>query len=228
VLPYVNTRARDTLWDRIKDGWAEKYVLPDARRQVREQALNDANPTMISKQISDMQDLGWANLYVTTFIDTNSVVLATKVAQQGTTANLTFAREFQQYINVLADLIDEFQRLDLAASLQLTQPFSDPAHSVQALRKVLFPEVDEGHKQGRGIIKVFLWTAWQRSVMFYFYYLLQVQLRQGYSPEWSSLFAVQGIARLEELDSADYHQSQTQLFFFARSVLVFGREQLLL
>ncbi|KAH8790385.1 hypothetical protein F5882DRAFT_95054 [Hyaloscypha sp. PMI_1271] len=203
ALPFVNTGARGTLWDGIRDGgWAEKFVLPDARLQVGQQTLNDVeyDPATIMKQLSDMQDRVWANLYVTTFIDTNSVVLAIKIAQEGT-ANLIFAREFLQYINALADLIGEFESLNDAASLQFTQAFSDPSPSVQALREALFPKVDDGHKQGRDIIKVFLWTAWQRSVMLYFYYLLQVQLQQGYSPEWGSLFAVRGIQRLEELDS---------------------------
>jgi hypothetical protein len=213
ALPFVNSGNRGTFWDRIRDGaWAEKYVLPDAQLLVRDRALNDANysPETILKQLTDMQDLVWANLYITTFIDTNSVVLATKVAQQGTTGNLPFAREFLQYVNLLADLIHEFEDLENISSLQFIQAFSDPAESVQALRKMLFPEVDDGHEQGRDIIKVFLWTAWQRSFMLYFYYLLQVQLERGYSDEWSSLFAVQGIERLEELDLGAFRGDATE------------------
>jgi hypothetical protein len=86
-------------------------------------------------------------------------VLAAKIAQQGANANLAFAQDVLRYINVLAELIDEYETLDNAASLLVTGPFSDPAPSVQALRRALFPEVDEGQAQGRAILKVFLWTA---------------------------------------------------------------------
>ena len=206
ALPFANTglrRGRGTLWDGIMDGrWASKYVLPDARHHFRLQELDDV--TSIMNLVSNVQNIAWANLYVTTFIDTNSIVLATKIAQQGVNANLAFAQDFLQYVNVLADLIDEYESLDNAASFLVTEPFSDPAPSVQALRRVLFPEVDEDHEQGRAILRVFLWTAWQRSVMLYFYYLLQVQLRQGYSPEWNSLYAIQGITRLSDLDSQSH------------------------
>ncbi|PMD14926.1 hypothetical protein NA56DRAFT_357969 [Hyaloscypha hepaticicola] len=162
------------------------------------------DPASIMNLVSNLQNIAWENLYVTTFIDTNTVVLAAKIAQQGVNANFTFAQDVLQYINLLADLIDEYETLDNAAPLLVTAPFSDPAPSVQALRRVLFPEVDEGQAQGRAILKTFLWTAWQRSVMIYFYYILQIQLIHGYSLEWSSLFAVQGIERLSHLDSHDY------------------------
>jgi len=207
ALPFINSGSGGTFWDGIRDGqWANKYVLPEARHQVGSRALNDEayDPETILGKLSDVQDLVWANLYVTNFVDTNFVILAIKVAQEGTTANIVFARDFLAYINMLADLINEFEYLDSVASLKFARPFSDPTPSVQALREVLFPEVEEGHKQGRDIVKVFLWTVWQRCVMLYFYYLLQVQLQQGCSAEWSSLFAIQGIKRLEELDSGDY------------------------
>jgi hypothetical protein len=194
---------RGTLWDAIKDGrWPSKFVLPEARHNLVLQQPDD--PASIMDLVSNFQDITWANLYVTTFVDTNSVVLAAKIAQQGANADLTFAQGILQYINVLADLIDEYDTLDNAASLWVTEPFSDPAPSVQALRRVLFPEVDEGQVHGRAILRVFLWTAWQRSVMLYFYYILRIQLIHGYSPEWSSLFAIQGIERLSHLDSYDY------------------------
>jgi hypothetical protein len=150
--------------------------------------------------ISNIRDIAWTNLYVTTYIDTNSIVLATKIAQQGARANLAFAREVLEYVNVLADLLDVYEELDNAASLLITEPFSDPAPSVQALRKALFPDFDGDHEQSRAVLRLFLYTAWQRSVMLYFYYILQVQLLQGHSPDWSSLFAIQGIRRLSDLD----------------------------
>lgn len=206
ALPLVNTglmRGKGTIWDGIKDGrWASKFILPNARHHFMPRSPDD--PVSILNLIKNLQDTAWENLYVTTFIDTNSVVLAAKIAQQGTNANLAFAQDVLQYINVLADLVDEFEILDVVASHLHTALFSDPAPSVQALRRALFPEVDEGQAQSRAVLRTFLWAAWQRSVMLYFYYILRIQLLYGYSSEWSSLFAIQGVKRLSHLDSEDY------------------------
>ncbi|RDW57267.1 hypothetical protein BP5796_12717 [Coleophoma crateriformis] len=206
ALPLVKSelmRGNGTLWDGIRNGrWASKFVVPESRHHL--EAQQPAEATSIMDLISKSQDIIWANLYVTQFIDTNSVVLATKIAQQGTKADIVFAQDCLQYINLLADLNDEFDKLDNAASLSIMEPFSDPTLSVQGLKRALFPEVDDGHTQGRAILKVFLWTVWQRSVMLYFYYIIRVQLFHGYPPEWSSLFVVQGIERLSHLDSEDY------------------------
>jgi hypothetical protein len=101
-----------------------------------------------------------------------------------------FAQDVLQYINAFAHLTDEYETLDIAASLLVTGAFPDPAPSAQALRRVLFPEVDERQVKSRAILGVLLWTAWQRSVMLYFHYILRIHLLHGYPPEWSSLFAV--------------------------------------
>ena len=194
------------MFDGLKDtSWVSKFIVPEARHLFKSQDLDGTMSSMdlISEGIR-LQDLSWANFYVTTFIDTNSIALAIKIAQQQGNANFEFAQQFQEYIDLLAQLIDDFEDLDFAARLLMTGPFSDPAPSVQALRRMLFPEVDEYHKQGRAIIRAFLWTSWQRAMMLYFYYLLQVQIRQKAPPEWSSLFAVQGVERLSELDSYEY------------------------
>ncbi|KAG9235280.1 hypothetical protein BJ875DRAFT_374529 [Amylocarpus encephaloides] len=71
---------------------------------------------------------------------------------------------------------------------------------------VLFPEVEEGHKESREVLRIFLWAVWQRSVMLYFYYVLEVQLSQGYSPRWNSMLAIKGIKRLSDLDSDVYRE----------------------
>jgi hypothetical protein len=196
-------RGTGTLWERMRDGrWASKYILPDARHHFRLQELD--NSESILNSLLSLQDLAWENLYVTTYMDTNSIVLATKIAWQGSIADFEFAQSLLQYLNVLANLIDEFEILNTNASLLIMEPYSDPDPSVKALKAVLFPEIDDDHKQGRDILRVFLWAAWQRSVMLYFYYLLQVQLQHGYSPEWASLYAIQGMERLSELDSQSY------------------------
>lgn len=204
-LAFANSlpNRKGTLWDVMNNGrWNSKFILPEARDLLAAQDTDDA--TSIITLLSNYQDITWANLYVTTFIDTNSVILAAKIATRGSTADLAFAQEVSQYVNILAELIDVYEHLNEAASFMNTRPFSDPSPSVQALRQVLFPEVDEGHAQGRSVLRVFLWTAWQRSVMLYFYYVIRMQLLHGYSSEWSSLLAIQGIERLSELDSRDY------------------------
>src|SRR5579871_700464 len=140
-LPLVNRnllRQRDTLWDGIRSGkWASKYLLPDARHYFNQQPSDDTEPLMAL--ISKVQDVAWENFFVTTFIDTNSVVLAMKIAEQGDDANFSFAQDFLQYVNMLADLIDEYESLNDAASLLIMEPFSDPSPSVQELKAALFP-----------------------------------------------------------------------------------------
>lgn len=210
-LPFNNSglrKGRDTIWDGIKDGrWASKYVVPKALSQLQLHSSDEAEAVM--DLIRTMQDVAWNNLYVTTFIDTNSVVLTTQVSLLGTSPDLVFARDFLSYINILAELLDEFDGLVNLADFGITEPLSDPAPSVQALKSALFPEVYDQHEQGRAVQKAFLWTAWQRSVMLYFYYVIGVQLWQGYSSTWNALLAIRGIRRLEALDSQFYRGDST-------------------
>ncbi len=50
------------------------------------------------------------------------------------------------------------------------------------------------------VLKSFLWSAWQRSIMLYFSYIIGAQLWHGSSPKWSSMLAVRGVKRLIELE----------------------------
>ena len=213
TLPLNNSvlrKNRDTLWDGIKDGrWASKYVLPEARSSLRLQP-DDDDPDALIQLVFKIQNLAWDNLYVTTFVDTNTVVLAMLVGFLGCKPDLGIARDFLKYINTLALLLDEYDSLIEVANYGATELFSDPTPSVQALKAALFPEVDDEHEQGRAILKVFLWAVWQRSVMLYFYYVIGVQLEHGYSSTWNALLAVRGIRRLEELDSEDYKRDSTE------------------
>ena len=211
ALPMNNSllrKTRDTLWDGIKDGrWASKYVLPEARSSLRLQPGDD--PNAIMQLVLNIQDLAWNNLYVTSFVDTNTVVLIMLIASVGSKPDLGLARDFLSYIDTLAMLIDEYDSLVDAASFGHTEPVSDPTPSVQALKAALFPEVDDEHEQGRAILKAFLWATWQRSVMLYFYYIIGVQLDHGYSSTWNALLAVRGLRRLDDLDSEDYKRDST-------------------
>src|SRR5450432_983615 len=183
ALPLNNSglrNGRKTLWDGIKDGsWASRYILPEAQHHLQQRSSDD--PTAIMELLLKLREVAWTNLFVTTFIDTNSIVLILRIAEIGTTGDLSFATDFLQYINVLAKLLDEYEELKRAADLLITRPFEDPSPSVQALKSALFPEVYDEHEQGRAILGVFLWTAWQRSVMLYFYYIIGIYLSKGYS-----------------------------------------------
>ncbi len=60
------------------------------------------------------------------------------------------------------------------------------------------------HEMSLYVLKSFLWSAWQRSIMLYFSYIIGVQLWHGSSPKWSSILAVRGVKRLIELEVRSY------------------------
>jgi len=201
TLPLNNARfiaKPGTMWDGIKKGrWADQYVVPEARSQFRLHCQDD--PESVMQLMADMQDHAWENLYVTSYIDTNNLIFMLKVADIGHQQDLVFAQFFQCYVNLLGELIDQYDALVDAETFGLKKPFEDPAPSVRALRAALFPDVIDDHEQSLSMLKVFLWSAWQRSVMLYFYYVIGVQLWHGSSSTWNSLLAVRGVRRLTEL-----------------------------
>ncbi|KAJ9657032.1 hypothetical protein H2201_008320 [Coniosporium apollinis] len=213
-LPFNSKRlptGQGTMWDRISGGiWDPRYLAAGADPLIELQQPPSDDAESILQRLTNLQDYTWSHLYVTAFIDTNSIVFTTKIAFLDNRPDLEFARQFQQYVNILAEMIDVFENLSDAAAFELEDRFDDPDPSVQAMKAALFPEVDEGHHQGRAVVKVFLWTVWQRSVMLYFYYIIGVQLRQGYSPEWSDFFAIRGIVRLDSLDAETYRHPCTE------------------
>lgn len=211
-LPFTNSgllTKPGTIWDGFKDRrWAERYLVPEARSKFRAPRHDDAESFI--QLIADMQDIAWDNLFVTSFIDTNNCVLLLKVADLGHLPNLDFARSFWHYIKVLGELIEEYDGLVDAARLGYEVPFEDPSPSVQALKAVLFPHDTDNHGLNLSVLAAFLWSAWQRSVMLYFYYVIGVQLWHGSSATWSSLLAVRGLRRLNDLDAEDYRGEGTQ------------------
>lgn len=211
TLPFNNpgfSARNSTVWEGIKDGrWADKYLIPEARAKLRLPDLDDAGS--ILQFLEDMQDIAWNNLFVTSFVDTNNCVFLLKVANLGHKPDLDFARSFESYVTVLGELVDEYDALVDAAKLGFQLPFSDPAPSVQALKAALFPREDFDHEQSLSVLKAFLWSAWQRSVMLYFYYVIGVQLWQGGSSTWSSLLAIRGVRRLIDLEAQDYRGDST-------------------
>ena len=211
TLPFNNsglTSKPNTAWDAIKDGrWAEKYVVPEARYMFR--LPGEDNPESFFQLMTDVQDHAWKSLFVTSFIDTNNCVFLCKVADLGHQPNLDFARSFGRYIDVLGELIDMYDSMVDAAKFGFKAPFEDPSPSTQALKAALF-SLDDDHEHGLSVLKLFLWSAWQRSIMLYFYYVVGVLLWQGSSSTWSSLLAVRGVGRIIELDPQDYRGGSTQ------------------
>ncbi len=60
------------------------------------------------------------------------------------------------------------------------------------------------HEMSLYVLKSFLWSAWQRSIMLYFSCIIGVQLWHGSSPKWSSMLAVRGVRRLIKLEVHSY------------------------
>lgn len=201
-LPLNNSRfstKRGTILDSIKAGtWKNVYVVPEARSLFRVDTPD--NPMTTLDYIMDVRDLGWENMFVTSFIDTNSLVLLLKIASLGHAPDKAFTQSFLQYVNLIAELVDTYETLMNLAHFDLQEALRDPAPSVQALKAALFPEASSEHEMSLYILKSFLWSAWQRSIMLYFSYIIGVQLWHGSSPEWSSMLAVRGVQRLLELD----------------------------
>jgi hypothetical protein len=194
-------------WDPNKaNQLTKRYIVPENIKEL-EQLSSESSELFSYLRMS--QDLMWRSLYVTKYIDTNSVVLSIKISAIGTYPTLEFAKAFLDYIDILSQLVDEFEGMNDTVAFGNKEPYSDPSPSVQALKMALFPEVGEGHQQGRSVIRIFLWTAWQRSVMLYFYYILGVQLEHGYSSIWNSLLTIRGIQRLDELNILDYQGEGT-------------------
>ena len=212
TLPFNNSgvRARHgTVWDEIKDGrWADRYLVPESRSKFHLPYQDDPESSL--QLLEEMQDNAWDKLYVTSVIDTNNSILLLKVADLGHQPNLDFARSFQRYVNILSELFDEYDSLVDTAKLGFQAPFEDPAPSVQALKTALFPKDPGDHEQSLSILEAFLWSAWQRSVMLFFHYVIGVQLWEGADPAWRSLLAIRGVRRIIDLEAQDYRGDSTQ------------------
>lgn len=210
-LPFINGLVQKkgaTMWDSIISGrWASKYAVPELRSKLQMQSSED--PEALLTLLTNLQNLAWDNLYVTKFADSNSLVLAMVFALQGTHPSLNIARRSFHYVNLLSELVDQYESICDAASFGIDGPFEDPSEAGQALKAALFPLADDDHKHARAVLKAFLWSAWQRSIMLHFHYVIGVQLSHGYSSAWNSFLAVRGIHELMFLSREDYRGSHT-------------------
>ena len=72
-----------------------------------------------------MQDLAWDNLFMTTYMDTNSVVLGHLIAAHGFDVDPRFTRDFLHYVNLLSELLDTYNNLCDIAAFGLTGALAD-------------------------------------------------------------------------------------------------------
>ncbi|KAI4209984.1 MAG: hypothetical protein LQ351_007148 [Letrouitia transgressa] len=203
-LPLHNTRssAREgTLWDSIKDGrWVSKYLMGDTHSKIPTYG-EGAEGALANLQA--MQDLAWDNLFVTRFIDTNNVVIAWKIADKIHEADFVLAHAIADYVDVLSSLVTLYDDLVQTISLGYPPGLNEAGEESTAYVDQLLQQVQDTDEHELQIGKIFLWSAWQRSVMLYFYYVVGVQIWHGSSPEWSALLSIQGLRQLHELQTED-------------------------
>ncbi|KAI4236642.1 MAG: hypothetical protein LQ349_002415 [Xanthoria aureola] len=200
---------KQTIWDGIKDGrWPTRYLVPEARSYFQSAHGDDAASVM--QGLEEMQDNAWDNLFVTSFVDTNNMIFMLKIVDLGHQPNYNFALSFQAYVNLLGELVDQYGALVDAAKFGTQEIFDDLAPSVQALRAAFFPAVLDEHDQNLSVLKAYLWTVWQRSVMLFFYYVIGVRLWHESLSTWDSLLAIRGMGRLVDLDARFYRGDSTQ------------------
>lgn len=204
-LPLHNKRTsakNGTLWDSIREGtWASKYVVEHARSKNTSPV---ADPESILLQLLVMQDLTWKNMFVTSFIDTNNLILILKISTVGHAPDLNLAHLLTNYVNLLSEIILVYEKIMTLANLGIPEGFDDLLLKSNTVKDILFDQGDDMLDQELQVVRVFLWSVWQRSVMLLFYYVVGVQLRQGSSFAWSSLLSVHGLRRLNELQVVDY------------------------
>lgn len=194
---------RKTLWDGIKGArWTARYALPKARPKIECEPSD--NPEELLLYISELQGFIWDNLFVTTFLDTNSIVLAKMVADLNFKEDFTFAQDCLRYANLLTTFMDELEAMQDAVKGGIEEIFGSPEDPLQSLRRELLQDVMEQNSEGCSMLRTFLWTVWQRSIMLYFYYVIGVQLHSGYSSKWNALLSVRAPETLSELEEEDY------------------------
>ncbi|KAL8941143.1 MAG: hypothetical protein Q9216_002408 [Gyalolechia sp. 2 TL-2023] len=101
---------------------------------------------------TDLREVGWKDLQVVSYINTNMIRVALMIAMYGTTASSSLLGTF---IDTTAELLSTASRL--AAS-----PMSD------------------GEKWNWFLVRAFLWSSWQRCTMLYFYSRVGAHVNLGF------------------------------------------------
>ncbi|KAI4156953.1 MAG: hypothetical protein LQ342_008570, partial [Letrouitia transgressa] len=211
-LPLHSTRTsggKGILWDSIRDGtWASKYVVEEARSKFSKSV---SDPKTVLLQLEEMQDLAWENMFVTSFIDTNNLVLILKICAAGKRPDLCLAHQLRNYVDLLSEILCAYESVRDLANIGFPRDFDHSGFQSGTVNHNFFYQDHKTHEQELQIVQIFLWSAWQRTVMLLFYYIVGVQLWQGPSSEWSELLSVHGLYRLEELGISDYRGEDCDL-----------------
>lgn len=210
---FYNTRISGkpgNLWGSIRDGrWASKYITEDARSKVASPvgAVSDAQSFLLQKKA--IEDLAWENMFVTSFIDTNNIILILKISTAGHMPDLSLAHLLRNYVNLLSEILVAYEFLETLSSLGIPEGFEDYLLKPDTIKDTLIDQANDMIELELQTVKAFLWSTWQRSVMLLFYYVLSVQLWQGPSSTWSGLLSVHGFRRLIELRVDKYRGEGT-------------------
>lgn len=103
----------------------------------------------------------WESYKVTTLFDTNTIRLALLVAYLDRTTHPLASQTMQGYVNLLSRLLE---------SLSAPHEPRDPGHSFS--------------QRSYRVVQAFLWTAWQRSLLLFSYYVFGTRLRREFNPHW--------------------------------------------
>ena len=125
--------------------------LPPEFDGLPQEIFGSLNEHYFASEMIHSDDRAWNNLQVVSFVSTNVIRLALTI-----------------------ELIDPTNYVAGALS-----PFVD---TISELLQSLYEDGSEHaeHLQERFLVTAFLWSAWQRSVMLFFYYTLGGQMRRGY------------------------------------------------
>ncbi|KAI9786678.1 MAG: hypothetical protein M1839_006229 [Geoglossum umbratile] len=111
----------------------------------------------------------WAELRVVSTVSTTTLRLALLVASSGDD-RYNVGSAMRRFADLVSELLD-----------------TNSERTVSADRYDII---------GTSIIKAFLWTVWQRSLMLFLWFILRSQLRFGYSKEWNEMLALRGSAEI--------------------------------
>ena len=110
------------------------------------------------------------DLRVVSSLGTSTIQLALHITTTQNGGYMALAKSIKDFVDLLAEL------LDIADGIRTR----DGGATVQSAF----------------IIKAFLWTTWQRSIMLFFWNVLGNQLHRGWNSEWSSNLALRGCSLL--------------------------------
>lgn len=204
--------------------WITEYVLPEGHPKPRPEHAD------VLAHLNSTLNLAWNNMWVTTFMDRNSTLLALLIAQRGMEPDMEFAEAFAKYVDLISKLLNQHTALIAIWRTENRKWFQENYTNDELLGHALFPDaVDRStlHKQQQ-VVEIFLWTAWHRSTMLFFYYIIGVQINRGTQDDFAKFLAIRGVRRLDDIGSngADYGVSNAYMCSWAFQILRTNRSAL--